>query len=75
MQKNQNSVSILHPSQLLRLRQVLQLVSVSRSTWLTGVKTGRFPAPVKNGRCVFWKAETILALLESMSTPTEVKSC
>jgi prophage regulatory protein len=70
--KTDSSVIISHPAQLLRLRQVLQLVSVSRSTWLAGVKTGRFPAPVKNGRCVFWKAETILALLESMSTPAEV---
>lgn len=72
MQKNQNSVSILHPSQFLRLKQVLVLVPVSRSTWLTGVKTGRFPAPFKNGKCVFWRAQDILDLLENMSSKAEV---
>jgi len=68
MQKNQNSVSILHPSQLLRLRQVLQLVPVSRSTWLAGVKAGRFPAPFKDCKCVFWRAQDILDLLENMGS-------
>lgn len=59
--------TINHPSQLLRLNQVLLLIPVSRSTWLTGVKTGRFPAPIKNNRCVFWSAASILELLEKMA--------
>lgn len=65
--ENQKQVSIVHPAQLLRLKQVLALYPVSRSTWLAGVKTGRFPQPVKNGRCTFWKAADVIALLENMS--------
>jgi predicted DNA-binding transcriptional regulator AlpA len=59
--------SKIEPLSLLRLKQVLSLVPVCRSTWLAGVKTGRFPKPIKNGRCVFWRAASILELLEKMS--------
>lgn len=51
---------------LLRLKQVLQFVPVSRSTFLKGAAEGRFPKPVKNGRCVFWRVEDIRALIESI---------
>lgn len=63
---------------LLRLKQVLLLVKVSRSTWLSGVKTGRFPMGFKNGRCVFWKESEILSFIESISScenmPTETET-
>ncbi|HRZ59078.1 MAG TPA: AlpA family phage regulatory protein [Rubrivivax sp.] len=50
---------------LLRLKQVLQLVPVAKSTWWKGVKTGRFPQPVKLGsRVTAWKSEDIRVLLE-----------
>ncbi len=51
---------------LLRLKQVLQFVPVSRSTFLKGAATGRFPKPIKNGRCIFWRAEDIRALIETI---------
>ncbi len=53
--------------QLLRLKQVLLIIPVSRSTFLSGVKTGRFPQPVKNGRCVFWNSEDIAALVDKLT--------
>ena len=38
---------------------------VSRSTWWAGVKSGRYPQPVKIGRrCTAWKVGDIKALLE-----------
>ena len=52
---------------LLRLKQVLDLVNVSRSTWLSGVKSGRFPKSFKNGRCVFWKESEILSFIRGVS--------
>ncbi len=53
---------------LLRLKQALQFIQVSRTTFLTGIKTGRFNiTPIKNGRCVFYRAEDIRALIEEMS--------
>lgn len=49
-----------------RLPQVLAAFPVSRSTWWAGVKSGRFPAPVKLGpRTTAWKVEDIRALIAS----------
>ena len=61
----------------LRLKQIIgqpatrrspaipALVPVSKSTWWLGVKSGRFPKPVKLGpRTTAWRVEDILALIE-----------
>jgi len=49
---------------LLRLKQILQFIPVSRSSWLAGVKTGRFPKPFKLGeRTTVWMAADIHALI------------
>jgi prophage regulatory protein len=51
------------PNALLRLPQVLQIVPVGASTWWAGVKSGRFPKPVKLGpRTTCWRATDILKL-------------
>lgn len=40
-------------------------IPVSKSTWWLGVKTGRFPRPIKLGpRITAWRAEDILALID-----------
>jgi prophage regulatory protein len=40
-------------------------IPVVRSTWWAGVKTGRFPKPVKRGaRTTAWKVEDIRTLIE-----------
>lgn len=48
---------------LLRLKEILAPVGpipASKSTWWAGVKTGRFPKPVKLGpRITAWRAEDI----------------
>ena len=42
------------------------IIPVSKSTWWQGVKTGRYPQPVKLGeRCTAWRVEDIRALIES----------
>jgi len=41
-------------------------IPVGRSTWWAGVKSGRFPKPVKLGpRTTAWKVEDIRKLIES----------
>jgi predicted DNA-binding transcriptional regulator AlpA len=56
----------------LRLPQVLAIVPVSRSTWLAGIKSGRFPTPVRLGaRCVAWRAADIRRLIESLDSGAE----
>ncbi len=43
------------------------LIPVSKSTWWAGVKSGRFPAPVKLGpRTTAWRVEDIRALIEQV---------
>ena len=41
------------------------IIPVSRSTWWAGVRTGRFPKPVKLGeRITAWRVEDIRELIE-----------
>jgi prophage regulatory protein len=52
------------PPGLLRLPAILKLIPVSRSTWWAGVRSGRFPQPIKLGpRITAWRAEDIAALI------------
>ncbi|MGD9659778.1 MAG: helix-turn-helix transcriptional regulator [Porticoccaceae bacterium] len=59
----------------VRLRQILgdaraippapPIIPVSKSTWWAGVKSGRYPQPVKIGaRCTAWRIEDIRRLIE-----------
>ena len=44
------------------------IIPVSKSTWWTGVKTGRFPKPVKLGpRTTAWRVEDIRRLIDEAS--------
>lgn len=44
------------------------LIPVSRSTWWAGVRTGRYPKPVKLGeRITAWRVEDIRALIEQVA--------
>jgi prophage regulatory protein len=48
-------------------RGIKPIMPVGRSTWLAGVKSGRFPAPVKlSERTVAWRVEDIRALIEKL---------
>ena len=43
------------------------IIPVSKSTWWEGVKSGRFPKPVKLGpRVTAWRVEDIHALIASV---------
>lgn len=63
--KNQNTGSPVNPLGLLRIRQVLGIVPVSPSTWWAGVRTGRFPKPVKLSPGVTcWRASDVMRLVD-----------
>lgn len=53
---------------LVRLSAILSPsgpIPVSKSTWWQGVKSGRFPKPLKLGpRTTVWRVEDIRALIE-----------
>jgi|TARA_B100002003_G_scaffold231279_1_gene242144 predicted DNA-binding transcriptional regulator AlpA len=66
-------MTTLPESGFLRLSQILgnpktetpAIIPVSKSTWWAGVKTGRFPQPVKLGpMTTVWRVEDIRALIE-----------
>ena len=51
----------------LRLKSVLALIPVSRSSWYQGVADGRFPKPVKLGvRTSAWRVEDIRELINKV---------
>lgn len=53
---------------LVRLKQILAPdgpIPVCASTWWAGVRSGRFPKPIKLGkRVTAWKAEEVWAVVE-----------
>lgn len=56
----------------VRLAQVLTVIPLCKSSWWQGVKSGRFPKPIKlSARCVAWKAEDIHALIKQLSGQLE----
>ena len=57
--------NMLPETGFVRLSTILKIIPVGRTTWWLGVKTGRFPKPVKLGsRITAWRAEDIRALIE-----------
>jgi hypothetical protein len=59
----------------LRLTQIVKyghsdtppLIPISRSSWLIGVKSGKYPQPVKLGaRSVAWRAKDIRDLIDEI---------
>jgi predicted DNA-binding transcriptional regulator AlpA len=52
----------------VRLSQILTVIPLGKTCWWEGVKSGRFPKPVKlSARCTAWKAEDIRALIKELS--------
>lgn len=48
----------------LRLPEILKYIPVGKSTWWAGVKSGRYPKPVKLGpNITAWRAEDIRKLI------------
>lgn len=56
---------ILPETGFLRISAVLKFIPVGKSTWWEGVKSGRFPKPIKlSTRVAAWRVEDIRALIE-----------
>jgi len=67
MEQQGQAISAVRQDRLLRLKEVLEIVNVSKSTWWEGCseRQGRFPAPVYLGPKVpRWRESEILALFE-----------
>jgi prophage regulatory protein len=52
---------------------IVPIFPVGRSSWWAGVKSGKYPSPVKLGpRTTAWRAEDIRQLVEVFSAATGV---
>lgn len=68
------NTSRINPDSLYRVKRICRhkdnlapLIDVSPATWWAGVRVGRFPAPIRNGACTFWRGADLLALIERMA--------
>lgn len=53
------------PDRLLKLQDVILILSISRASFYAGIRVGVYPPPVKIGaRAVRWRASDITALVE-----------
>lgn len=57
----------------VRLPVILAHIPVSRSTWWAGVKSGKYPAPVKSlgANITAWRSEDIHALIARLAQPAD----
>ncbi len=59
--------SIDGPERLYRLKDVLQLIPISKSSWFAGIKTGRYPAGHKlSERTTVWRESELRSLIDSL---------
>ncbi len=69
METDMSHSSSLSEAGFVRLSAILAPrgpIPVSRSTWWAGVKTGRYPRPVKLGpRITAWRVEDIRRLIQT----------
>lgn len=53
----------------MRLKSILAIIPVSKTTWWEGVKSGRFPKPVKiSENITAWRTADIQALVEQIGS-------
>jgi prophage regulatory protein len=58
--------NILPETGFVRLPQILSVFPIGKSTWWAGVKSKKYPQPVKLGpRITAWKVADIRALIEA----------
>lgn len=58
------NTNVKETDRLLRLRTVLGIIPVSKSTLYAGIASGHFPPPVKLGRNSFWRLSDLQKLIE-----------
>jgi predicted DNA-binding transcriptional regulator AlpA len=57
--------SILPEVGFVRLRTILAIIPIGKSSWWAGIKDGRFPKPIKLGpRTTVWRVEDIRRVIE-----------
>ena len=58
----------------VKLPFVLGVFAVGKSTFYRGIKSGKYPPPVKDGRSSFWYMSTIQEYLQVKKTDSQPNS-
>lgn len=63
-------VSIHFPeSGFVRIKQVLSIIPIGRTSWYAGIKQGKYPAGIRLGaRTTAWRVEDIRALVKKLGS-------
>lgn len=65
--KLERQMGIIPEHGFMRLKQVLSVLPIGKTTWYTGIKAGKYPKPVcLSARSVAWRCEDIHALIEKL---------
>lgn len=54
-------ITMLQQDTLLRLAEVRKIIPLSRPTIYRRIQEGKFPAPLKDGRCSLWEESKVRA--------------
>lgn len=66
METTVHQSTLLPAEGYVRLRQVLAVIPVSRSSWFAGIKSGKYPKGVKLGeRTTAYRVSDIRALIDA----------
>ncbi len=58
----------------VRLPQILAVIPIGKSTWWAGIKSGKYPKPIKLGEnTTAWKAEDIHDLIKRIADEKAVQ--
>ena len=56
----------------VRIQQILKVIPIGKSSWWAGVKSGKYPQPVKLGpKTTAWSVSSIRELIEELSQKSE----
>jgi predicted DNA-binding transcriptional regulator AlpA len=61
-----NPMASVKQDRLLRLGEVRKIIPLSRPAIYRRIQEGKFPAPVKDGRCSLWEESKVRAYAEQL---------
>ena len=61
------SKNLLPETGFIRVPEIIKLIPIGKSSWWAGVKSGRYPKPVKLGKhTTAWRVEEIRNLIANL---------
>jgi predicted DNA-binding transcriptional regulator AlpA len=61
-----NPIALSKQNRLLRLDEVRKIIPLSRPTIYRRIQEGKFPAPLKDGRCSLWEESKVRAYADQL---------